>query len=450
MSLTSIRAGWAQLVLVLAILGGGCGNESGDGGSGGEGKRSGSAGRSVGAYPGDPSLTPEEVVRGYVETINERDGRRFCRLVAPYVSGALDLAGRQRDPLDQPRSNCPKLVSGFIGYVEDCCPPKFLRAHIDDVGRPSSRGRLVRVEVRLTLDVEDTATDRRARKPLLDTVWLARLEGAWRVAKLSALAQAASLAFPVPGGPGRDFRSPPDLAAAQRSFDRQLANFERRRRERRASYTATGKPADCSSGLTLSDRRGDIVDYRFPAPKSPIPNIGAVDLRAVAVHSRRDRVCVAYDMACPVNGPIEVTFNVGSNDFGRAATGPRIAQAFEIDLRADGTARVTSGENDQNQPISVPATVGRAGRKLTLVLTPESFKRGKAMSGGRKGPPPQRFAFLAAATAPVGPRRLVHDDLGPQPAPIYYTYPDGRPRERISAPPRKHPPAGSSCRPPKM
>jgi hypothetical protein len=55
-------------------------------------------GRSDGApKQREPSLTPEAVARAYVEALNRRDGKRFCELVAPYISGGYDLVTRDPD-----------------------------------------------------------------------------------------------------------------------------------------------------------------------------------------------------------------------------------------------------------------------------------------------------------------------------------------------------------------
>ena len=375
-----------------------------------------SAKQAAGEYPADRSLSPEEVVRAYVTALNERDGKRFCALVAPYISGQLDLAGRDPDSHLTRSSSCPQIVSAFIGYIEDCCPPKFERAEIDQIADAVEQGGLTRLDLALTINV--TRDDRPATMQLKDRVWLTRVEGAWRVAKLSAVARAASLGF---SGDDQDVLAAPDVGAEQRRFQADVVAFERRQREREASFEPTGEAVSCSGALLVGDPANDLVDYRFPAPKNPIPRTPKADLRSVQLVSRGGRVCIRYETAGEIEGPMTFTFNLRDS-----AAGSRFIQLFHVNLRANGTAQVTSGEDADDHPISVPARVGVTGRRLTLRLDRASFARGKPSPTSRGRPPLRRFAFMAQVQTPLSERRVLNDDLGDSRPAFSYSYPEGR------------------------
>jgi hypothetical protein len=370
----------------------------------------------AGDYPADRNLSPDEVVRAYVTALNNRDGRRFCGLVAPYISGRFDLAGRDPDSGLGKLSGCPKLVSAFIGYIEDCCPPEFQRAAIDHMASPVQQGHLTRLDLDLTIHVKED--NRPTTMRLKDRVWLARVHGTWRVAKLSALARAASLAV---SGDDQDPLSAPNVDAEQRKFESEMEAFEKRQREREASFKSTGNTANCSGGISISDPANDLVDYRFPAPKEPIPRTPRADLREVRLVSRGGSVCVRFETAGDVKGPMTFSFNLRDS-----ASGSRFIQVFDVNLRANGTAQVTSGEDPNRHPLSVPAQVGIAGRRLALVLDHTSFERGEPSPISRGEPSLDRFAFIAHVQTPLGDDRVVNDDLGPSSPSYSYSYPAGR------------------------
>ncbi len=51
-------------------------------------------------------------------------------MVAPWISGCFDIGGTDPDaPLSYP-VRCVEFVAGFIGYIEDCCSPKFVGASV--------------------------------------------------------------------------------------------------------------------------------------------------------------------------------------------------------------------------------------------------------------------------------------------------------------------------------
>jgi hypothetical protein len=369
-------------------------------------------------YGPPPGLSPEQTVRGYVAALNGRDGSGFCGLVAPYISGHLELAGRDPEGLFRGRSGCPQIVSTFIGYIEDCCPPKYLHASVSELTVGPEQRDLVPVKMKLAVLEEDTATHRKKTEPLDDTVWLARFRGDWRIAKLSAVAQVASLRGDTQG---EDVLAPPDLAAENRRFASELREYRKRLRARRASYAAAGQLADCSGGLVVKDDTGDLVDYRFPASKTPPPPAGQIDLRGVTVRSKNGLVCLEYETAAATKGPADFDFNLRDS-----AAGSGFIQLFHIELNPDGSTRVTSGEDDDGHPIPVPARVGLKGNRLTVLLDRASFDAGKPTPTSTGDPPLRQFVFMAGVTGEVGGGRVLRDDLGRSRPQLPYRYPDGK------------------------
>ena len=147
--------GLVRLRLVVGLAGvaagliGGCGT---DGGSGEEERAAAHESNAIGAigrYPADRSLSPVGVVRAYVEAINERDGRRLCGLVAPYISGRFDLATREPDR--SLRGGCPRFVSGYIGYTEEAYQPKFKRAEVKGIDESGVQHGLLRVDAKVNV-----------------------------------------------------------------------------------------------------------------------------------------------------------------------------------------------------------------------------------------------------------------------------------------------------------
>lgn len=363
-------------------------------------------------------LSAERTVRDYVEALNGRDGSRLCGLVAPYISGRFEVAGRDPEGVFQGRSGCPQVVSGLIGYIEDCCPPKFLHASVKELSVESERDDLVPVKLRLVVAQEATATHRRLEQPLEDTVWLARFRDRWQVAKLSAVARAASLSGDTEG---EDVLAPPELASESGEFRRELETYRLHLRARRASYGSTRALADCTGGLVVPDRSDDLVDYRFPAPKTPPPRAGHLDLRGLTVRSKNGQICLAYKMDADIQGPADFDFNLRDS-----AAGTRFIQLFKIEVRRDGTTRVTSGQDDGRHPIPVPARVGRAGNRLTVVLDRASFAKGEPSPTSTGRPPLRRFVFMAGVAGEIGAGRVLRDDLGRSRPQLPYAYPTGK------------------------
>ena len=370
------------------------------------------------SYAPPPGLSPEETVRSYVDALNGRDGIHFCGLIAPYIAGRFEIPGRDPEGVFRGRMGCAKLVSTFIGYIEDCCPPKFLRATVEELDVGRERRGLVAVRLRLDVLFEDTATHRRKTEPLADTVWVAHFRDGWRVAKMSALAHAASI-----GGidESEDVSAAPDLATEGRRYASELREYRGQLRARRASYGPTGKLAACEGGVAVDDRGGDLADHASPASKTA-PRAPQLDLRRLTVRSRDGSICLEYETAGPLEGPADFDFNLRDSP---AGTG--YIQVFHIELRADGSARVTSGEDDDDHPITVPARIGRDANRLTVVLDRASIDAGQPTPMSQGHAPLDRFVFQAGVTGSVAPGRELRDELGPPRSLLSYSYPAGEP-----------------------
>lgn len=381
-------------------------------------------------YPGDPSLDPAEAARAYVEAIDRRDGRRFCSLVAPYISGRWDMFLSDPATRGAPGTDCPKFVSAFIGYREDCCPDEFLHARVREAAAVRDEHGLKRVDLTIDLEINEaggSVHERHRVKPLRDTVWLTRIGGAWRVAKLSAVAQAASLQVPRDtGGQPENPLTPPDVEDEQRSYAADLEELRRRLREEDESFKPVGDPPDCEGGVELSDPSGDTRDYQHPAPGTKPPGVGRADVRAFRIASRDERICAEWRLAGDVDG--ELTLWLGINGMPPAGSPPAtrtFLQKFVVELRADGTGRVTSGEDDEDRPVPVPAELGVDGDRVVLAIDRESFERGSP-SPVSQGPPPfGHFAFESQAITRLSPKRVLEDAVGSPTSPRF-EYPSGR------------------------
>lgn len=372
-----------------------------------------------GSYPADVSLDEREVVEAYVQALDERDGERFCGVVAQWISGRFDIGGTDPDASLTRPVRCPELVTGFIGYIEDCCPPKFLGARVARIGDLDRRGDLVGVPITVTLRREEQQRGVYT-EPLEDVVWVARDAGAWRVAKLSLVAAAASIGLQSEG----DLTTPPDVEAERRAFAAEVGRAERQRRARENAYREVRATASCPGEGRYPDGAKDVVDYRHPAPSTPTPQLPGADIQAVQVNAADGRICAVFEMVGEIRRGTTFDFAIESLDFDWGLSG--FSQGFEIELRGDGRARVTSGRDDERHTVSVPGIVGLDGNRLMLVVDGTSFARGRPFPGSRAPSRlVERFRFRADVTVVLSEKRYLHDDLGPGPpeGALRFSYP---------------------------
>jgi hypothetical protein len=360
---------------------------------------------SWGSYPADTSLDERGAVEAYVDALDTRDGARFCSVVAPWISGRFDIYGTDPDASLSRPIRCPRFVSGFIGYIEDCCPPKFVGVEISRVGELRRQGEVVGVPITAKLRLDQDG------KPLTqsidDVVWVTKDSGAWRVAKLSEVAAAASIGLESE----ESLTTPPNVEAERRAYAAEVAKARKLRLERRRSYHEVGTTAKCpGSSVRYRDAARDVVDYLHPAPKTPTPQLPAADIRALQIRSVPGRICVLFELAGRPHGGSTFTFLFETP--GVVDGRPGFGREFEVELRADGRARVTSGRDDDDHTISVPSRVGVEGNRLMLVVDRKSFASGRSVPASTSAKPPYaRFDFLAGVTVVVSEKREVHDDV---------------------------------------
>jgi hypothetical protein len=280
---------------------------------------------------------------------------------------------------------------------------------------------MVRARVRLEVVEQDVP-----RTEMLDeVVWVARLGGAWRVAKLEAVARAASLRmarFPdesqVAGD--EDPSAEPDIAMEERAFAALIGDAEQRGREREASYGSPGEAADCSGGASVQDAGGDQVWNAAATKSGDPPRVPGGDLLGVDVVVEDETVCARWRLAGKPEPPLSLSYT--------HRVGPAVSsffQPFRVEIREDRTARVTSGEDDDGRPIAVPAVVGADGTSVSLRLDAASFRAGQVDWQSSKEPPLKEFGFSAGTVAAAGESGSVLDDLGSAPSDTF-RYLDGR------------------------
>jgi hypothetical protein len=147
-----------------------------------------------------PSLSPGETARAYVEALNTKDGARFCSVLAPYLAEfyrdyAEQLFAGERAQRVKRRlglEGCPLMIRVQIGYMDDG-GDQWQRADILRL-RVHNRGEVATVKMRLRHHYrgypDGGARDSRVEE---EGLYLVRLAGRWKVAKLSAVADKASL-----------------------------------------------------------------------------------------------------------------------------------------------------------------------------------------------------------------------------------------------------------------
>jgi len=402
---TSQRA--VVTIAALAVVVAGCGHDEP---SPGEQVAPAAPSEEWGSYPADTSLDEKQVVEAYVRALDERDGETLCRVVAPWISGRFDIAGTDPDAAVSRPVRCPQVVPALTDFPWENQERDFKGASIADFGDLERRGAdLVSVATTVTLRLEEHERGE-YEEALDDVVWLVRDADAWRVAKLSRVAAWAALTAESDA----ELTSPPDVDAERRRFAAEAAKAKRVRSARERSYRAVDTSASCPDGRTYPDGADDVVDYRHPAPPSPTPQLPAADIRAVHVHASGRRICALFELAGDVRTGTTFDFAIESPGFDWGRSG--FSQGFEVELRADGRARVTSGLDDARRPVSVPAEVGLAGNRFELAVDAESFSAGRPFPGSvTTAGPLERFQLRAAVTVEVSKQRLLHDDLGPGP-----------------------------------
>jgi hypothetical protein len=132
-----------------------------------------------------------------------------------------------------------------------------------------------------------------------------------------------------------------------------------------------------------------------------------------------ETVCARWRLAGTPEPPLALSYH--------HRTGPtagRFSQSFEVEIRNDGSARVTSGQDDDGRPIAVPAEVGSDGSSVSVRLDAESFRAGQESWHSPEEPPLTDFGFSIGTVAQAGESSSVVDILGTAPSDTF-RYPDG-------------------------
>jgi hypothetical protein len=192
------------------------------------------------------------------------------------------------------------------------------------------------------------------------------------------------------------------------------------------SYSSGEEPADCGDGPRVEDPPGDLRNYPASAPDRPIPSTPKADLRALSLAVEDGRLCITYEMAGEVKGPMYLRFDMGDLEYAAGAAGVGQHRSFDLEVLADGRARITGREDEHGNPVPVTAEIGVAGNKVVVQVDPDDLGPGVT-----KGTPPlDDFAFDGAAGAPLAPGGSLRDDLGAEAPSGYFRYPGGEPVAR--------------------
>jgi hypothetical protein len=191
------------------------------------------------------------------------------------------------------------------------------------------------------------------------------------------------------------------------------------------AFAETVERTTCPDAARYLDGHDDVArDPEAPPPARPLRR--AADLRAVETSSRSGRLCTVFEMTGPIRGGTTFMHSHESPVADWATTGRGFAQFFEVELRKDMQARVTSGLDPNGEAIPVPATVGVVGRRLMVTLDRSSFAAGRpSPAGTEEARLLDRFRFVAETTVVVTEKRHLRDDLGPGPpnAAVRFEYP---------------------------
>jgi len=130
-----------------------------------------------GGQPTGPDEEREAIraVREYVRAVDDRDGGRVCSMLAP---GAI-----QSFRLPREGGGCAASLSRSIGYRDPRGYPVFASVRIDSIGNVA----IVGDDARVTATVVTEFADREQPSIEDDLVYLALVDGEWKVARPSAV-----------------------------------------------------------------------------------------------------------------------------------------------------------------------------------------------------------------------------------------------------------------------
>jgi hypothetical protein len=325
------------------------------------------------APPALSASDAQATVRAYVRALNERDTRGFCKLLAPWVQARVGVlakgihaSGSQASVPDT--EVCP-FGARFIGTAGEGTELRWESASIVSVSHAHIRGRSASVDLRVRSRLVPYADSRiRARdKVERDRVYLVALDGKWRLAKLSAVADTAVVGMADETPP----LEPPDIRGEQAWYRERLE--ETAAQQRQDEQTASGPYVECSSigaVRTFEDARDDVEPNRSsPGGRQP-PALPEVDLVSVGVARSDTELCVEFETAGSIKPPVGLALMLrepGNDDIGDSL-------GVETLINEPGQAVVLlSGAGSQPDGGRIPARVGIEGQRVSVVVRREDI-----------------------------------------------------------------------------
>jgi hypothetical protein len=307
------------------------------------------------AAPSPPSLpsSPEDVARAYVDAINAHDGETVCGLMLESAAYQFRIPGW---------GECPKFVSGYIGYGEESDTDTFYRAAIVSLADGERKGELRSLLLSVDVELNEQGNEANRRTVIYDDVlWLVERDGRWRLAKASGLLYVAFAAYQAPD----DLLEAPDLAAQERKYEQATA-AEHDRQE-----VGLRDPKDrvfgCDGETTsYEDANSDLyVQGGTELTKRDARHYATADLRRVDVTTEGEDLCVRVALAGDdVKERLVIQFGIYSptkmNSLGAQLE-------LNVDVRPDGRARLVYEDRSEEDEhglhplIPIPGRLGREG-----------------------------------------------------------------------------------------
>jgi hypothetical protein len=319
---------------------------------------------------------PRSLVREYVAALNERNTVQFCRLLAPWVQARVGAAIKEGfasgSEAQTPETKlCPQ-GARFIGYAGDTASREWVRADIVSLSAPRAAGDLVVFDMTVRDRFKRTSVANPSGSVPLDTVqrdrvYVVQIAGEWRIAKLSAVADAATIGL-VDRTPAL---APPDLARERAWYRRRLATDARYAHQ--ARDTAAGGYTDCSTVApvkAVGDGAGDLTSNIAvtASGRVRVPARPGADLRRVAVARSAGTLCADFEAAGAITAPVVMTIILRQPGHGDSGA------LLKIDAVVQGARnRVVSlsypGVDESPGKGAVDGRIGTSGSRLSLVLT---------------------------------------------------------------------------------
>jgi hypothetical protein len=302
-------------------------------------------------------------VREYVRALDKRDRAAFCATLAPWVQAKVGAALRDGfvggAAAATPDTELCKQGAGFIGYFGENVDTRWASATIVHMERPRPQGPFAVVDMRVRNHYSSTgyATGPKARPDRMqrDRVYLLNLGGRWLIAKLSAVADSATIGLLDK----TDALTPPDLTAEQAELQRRIDTSNAARDQSRA--TAGHPYTDCSTVArvrSISDGAGDVGGVLRPV------DLPSVDLREVSVAESADHICFDFVTAGPVKPPIAMVVNL-SEPAGPSSPG------FTLDVVLTKPGQAFLGVSSDQRALD--GQVGVSGNHMSAVIARDQF-----------------------------------------------------------------------------